>query len=145
MGFPCPTTIHMKDTLNLTWVKTAETSIWCARNGGEHFGLCWNNRGQNVPLHFFNWSFHSACQLIEMDTSVGNIFRTWPGVYKIWKQMLQTQAGKVWDLRSQRLKGRRTVEEHHKKVYPTPNKYCLQGNVKKGWLKFPYLRWHSFL
>ena len=31
MGFPCPTTIHKKDTLNLTWVKTMEISIWCAR------------------------------------------------------------------------------------------------------------------
>ena len=31
MGLPCSTTIHKKDTLNLTWVKTMEISIWCAR------------------------------------------------------------------------------------------------------------------
>ena len=32
VGFPCPTTIHMKDTLDLTWVKTTEILIWCGRN-----------------------------------------------------------------------------------------------------------------
>ena len=125
----------------LTWVKTAETrnlDLVCKKWRGtnlEHFGLCYDLQLEFTFCMSSHWDGHK-CEIFSKLT-----------------RSFQDMKTNVADTSREGLRFENSKIESRKDSWGTPGKThtppwtknCMQGNVKKGWLKFLHLRLHSFL